>query len=163
MSNYSPNLTDAGFYNYDDDVPDEFRFTVNRTNYILREPSEDVNVRLRTQQFRNARMTDGKITQNLDSLAESQVILLAGCVVYADGPNMDKLISAKDIKTWPSRVTKDVFMRARKMGRMDEEDTEENLTARIKELEERLDALRNGHTAEARSKNEPSATTATTS
>lgn len=132
-------------------LPAEFEFKYRGKDYVLREPSEEAFIKLRSTQFRNAKMVDGKIHAGLDDAAQSQSLLLSFCV-YEKAEN--KLVPVKELKGWGTRVIKDLFERAKKMGNMEEgKDTKEALEKQLEEIKKKIEKLDNGDTEEERAKN----------
>lgn len=142
-------------HDYDDGIiQGEFAFKLKGVSYVLREPTEDANIRFRAAQFKGAKMVDGRFSTDLERMTESQSLLVSLCVY----DSADKLVPQSTVRTWPSRVIKDLFNRAKKMGGLDEEESAEDLEKKKLEIDEKILALKNGHTVEARVKNSLSAT-----
>lgn len=160
--------TTEQFHDYDTDelLPREYHFKYRGKSYILREPPEEASIKLRTTQFRNARMVDGKISASLEDAAKSQVLLLSYCVYTENHPDPklnNQLVSEKELKGWGTSIVKDLFEKAKEMGDMNEGETKESLEKQREEIEKKLEALANGDTAEARAKNELGNMTGTSS
>ena len=120
-------------------------------DYTLREPSEDSAAKYRSFQLRNARMVGGKLNADITKIAESQAFLLSMCLYNGDG----HAVSIGIIRSWPARIIKPLFEKAREMGSLIEgEETVEQLATQITSLQKKLEAKRAG---EDRAKNLPSA------
>lgn len=110
-------------HDYDADLaPQEFKFTLNKKKYVLREAPADAGRRWRNANLAGATMKDGRVTVP-DSMADSETILVQGCVKEQFGdPIRERDVTLSQIREWPDRVTRNLFERAKKMSGLDKED-----------------------------------------
>lgn len=157
--------------NFDDLTPVEIRVSIFRKKYVLREIDEGDAVRWRNSQLRAARMSEGQVV-SMGDLAESEPLLVSFCLYRAnedhkiilrnDGtPDKSTLTPLATIKSWPARIVKPLFERAKEISELEEKETKEVLEARIKDAQTKLQALEKG--GDSAPKKEPSATTDTSS
>jgi hypothetical protein len=143
--------------NLDELLVREVEVVKDKKRYVLKAPSEGANIRVRNSQMRGARLVDGKLTMDAERLADSQSLLVSLCLFDEGG----RPVPLSVIQSWPALYVKAIFDKAKELGGMDEEESAEALERRLAETQRRLDALRNGHTAEESAKNSPGATTGT--
>lgn len=121
------------------------------TLYILREADEEAAKLYRSSLLRGAKMVD-KSVQGLEGTAEASAVLVSQCLFRAD-PNTGKilllpgpeglpdkrhLVSLKTVLSWPQRVIKAVFERAKEISELDEK---KDKAALIKQRDEASKAL----------------------
>ncbi len=138
---------------------DEFRFedlepiaipvTVRGKSYTLREASSDDACKWRKHLFRAARMEGGKPVMSLDSLSDSEPLLLSYCVWETvpdkNGTLGEKRVDLSTIRSWPNRYVRPLFEKAKEISALDEqEETEEQIIKKIAELNDKLSKLREG-------------------
>ena len=147
---------------YDDLSPQVFEFSYRGAEYVLREPSESAALAFRQAQLKNAKMVDGKVTTDIERIYDSQSLLVTNCVFVKaktkDGTEVEQPAKIDVIRGFPARVVKDLFDKAREMGGLNEDDTEDGLVKQINGLETRLQKLRE---SKAAPKNDQPAGTAT--
>lgn len=129
-------------HNYDDLSPQAFEFSWKGREYVLREPSEAAVLLFRQAQLKGGSMVEGKTTVSIERIYESQSILVASCTFEKLKDGAESQAKAEVVKSFPARVVKDLFQRAKKMGELDEDDTEEGIAKQIEALEKRLAAKR---------------------
>lgn len=128
--------------------PIEVPFKLFGRDYILREPSEDAAAKFRNANLKGLRMQDGKVS-GAEGLADSQKLLLSQCLYYADkdgnlpldkdgDPDPRFLVAVQRVGKWPARVAKPIFERAKELGKLAEDETEESLVKQIAKLQEQL-------------------------
>lgn len=109
--------------------------------YLLREASGEAATKWREVVMSATRFNkDGK-PSGVQGLSESEPLLVSLCVFPRDakGGWSDRHITVMEVKSWPARVQKDLFERAKKISHLSEDaDTEEAIQKRIAELTERL-------------------------
>lgn len=140
----------SDIFNYDDLAPQDFHFQYRGNNYVLKEPSEDAVLAFRQWQLRDAKVVDGKMSTNIERVYESQSLLVSKSLfkrVEKNGETVDQLVSSADVRAIPARIVKDLFDRAKSMGEVNEEDTEDGIERQIKALQDRLAKLRESRDA----------------
>lgn len=149
-------------HNFDDLSPQAFEFHYRGHDYVLKEPSESAALAFRQAQLKNAKMVDGKVTTDIERIYDSQSLLVASCTFLKtkdkEGKEVEQPAKVEVVRGFSSKVVRDLFDRAREMGGLNEDDSEEGLTKQISALETRLQRLRE---SKAAPKNEQAAGTGT--
>lgn len=121
--------------------------------YILKEASEADAAEWRNACQRAARMQDGKVV-GVDGLGGVQALLVSRCLwertgaVGPDGRPQDVRVPPERVRSWPARVVRPLYDRARLLSDLDERpETEAELVKAIAEMQEKLTALRAGKPA----------------
>lgn len=123
-------------------------------DFTLREATADAGAQFRNSLLKSTKMTDGKVT-GLDGLADAEVLLVSLCLL--EGSDM-RVVPKGEIKTWPSRIVKKLYDKAREISDLDEAETVEEVDRRIEALTKQREKLLAGGTE---AKNDPSAATDT--
>ena len=144
----------ADVFGFDSLEPIEVPFKFRGKDYVLREATEATACQYRNAILRVARVEDGKFSAG-DGFADTSAILVAGCLFEANG---DKPVDVKTVRSWPARVVKQFFAKAKEISDLDEKETPETLTEKILELQEQRSKLLAGESPE---KNLPGVTTPT--
>lgn len=151
---------------FDDLEPICVPVRVGPKDYILREASGDAACKWRNAITRVTRMQDGKVS-SVGDIADTEPLLISLCLFEiqrdkdgkpsSDPPVADpkRPVSEKVIRTWPHRVQRALFDKARAISELEEKETAEDLEKKIADLQEKLAKLREGDGP----KNGPSATT----
>jgi len=105
--------------------------------YTLKEPTEEAVVKYRGHGLKNSKYVDGKLQADVGSVYEAQALLVSLCLF--DGANP---VGLPFVRSMPTSVVKAVFAEAKRMGKLDEPDTEETLEKRIADDQEKLAKLR---------------------
>jgi hypothetical protein len=93
--------------------------------YTLKEATEAAASRYRNYMTSCTKLTDGKVTKITGDIAGAQSLLLSLCLY--DSENV--LVPVNTIKTWPSRVVKQIFERAQLISDLKESDGEDKKVA----------------------------------
>jgi hypothetical protein len=125
---------------YDDSELKEVPISIGRGDkakaYILRQPTAEVARKYRNTAIRAARMSDGKLV-GIDGAADVEIMLVSECLheLNAEGQVL-RLAPVGVIRALPAPIVRDLFDRAKALGRLDEQPADE-----AKEEEERLGNL----------------------
>lgn len=138
---------------------DEFRFedlepisipvTIGKNIYTLREASSDDACKWRKHLFRSSKMEGGKPVMSLDSISDSEPLLLSYCMYesYTDkfGTAKERKVDLQVVRSWPNRIVRPLFEKAKEISALDEqEETEEQITKKIEDLNAKLVKVREG-------------------
>ncbi len=160
---------------FDDLTPREEAVKIGKDWYLLREASEWAACAYRNEGMKGARFEDGKL-RSVDGVANVEPLLVHLCLFFAvgdppDGTNGsngtlkvameptrgDPLnVPLKTVRSWPSRIVKPLFDRAKQLSELEEDESEEFIKEQIKVYTEKLEkinetkakketALKNGH------------------
>ena len=141
-------MAPAAHVNFDDDVtPRQFEFTHWRQKYILHEASEAAAV-----EFNRARMSgveifhpgDGeeRTVKSLQGAADVEPLLVSHCVFMVNPDGSEAPVSLQTIKTWPSRIVRNLFQRAKEMSGLDEAETMQGLQDQLYRLQGKIEKLK---------------------
>jgi hypothetical protein len=120
---------------------------IGAQQYVLREADEAAAVAYRNAVMKAVRMTEGGPT-TLDGAADVEPLLVSRCLFTANEAGGLTPVPLAVIRTWPSRIVKPLFARAKAISELEEgEDTAEQLQAKIDKLQARLDKLQAGESA----------------
>jgi hypothetical protein len=116
--------------------------------YILRETVGDQSTKWRNAVLRSMTPNGlGGLTPG-PGYPDTDLLLLGMCL-HEITPGGEQPVGAEELKQWPTRVIKPLFERVKSASGLEaEEDTVENLTTRISDLEKRLTALRQAQEAD---------------
>jgi len=147
-----------GYMNFDDLAPQEFKFTHQRREYILREPTEAGVIAYRNTMTKGVKLdANTKPLGVPDNIHEADSLLLSYCVFEAAGKQVQ--VSLEDLRSkWPSRVVKPLAKRAKEMGGLEEQVTVTSLSRQIGELQKKRNEIADNGTVEDGVKNSSSAT-----
>ena len=154
---------------FDDLAPQHVEVYVGQKKYYLCEPSEDAVCKFRNAVSRETKWQDGKLAY-VGNMADTEPMLVSMCLYRAtddgslpvDGngrPDQKHLMALSAVRSWPARIVSALYKKARTLGNLDEDDSPDGLQRQIEELQNRLDAVRNGEGVS--SKNVPEPTTGT--
>lgn len=151
--------------------PRTLKVTVGLDKFVLCEASEAAAVRYENQATKAARMSDGKVV-GVDGIADTEPLLVHLCLFFAtaDGAQVQldhqgrpKNVPLERVKSWPSRVVKALFEKARELSDLDR-DTEDSLKEQLARLQKRLAKIQGKKEAdEGDAGNDPTSVTADTS
>lgn len=100
---------------YDVDLePKEHKFKLKGKEYTLHEPSEDATRRWNNHRAKHLRVVDGKFGGATEGMYDSRSQLIADCCVDAGG----KAVPVAVVRTWPSRITEELYELAVAMGEL---------------------------------------------
>jgi hypothetical protein len=136
-------------FRFEDLEPIAIPVTIGKKAYILREATGDDACKWRKYLFRSTKMEGGKPIMSMDTLADSEPLLLSYCMheEYADknGETKERKVDLQVIRAWPNRVIRPLFEKAKAISALDEqEQTEEQIVKKIEELKEKLTNIREG-------------------
>jgi hypothetical protein len=137
---------------FNDLAPREEVVRIAGATYVLREASEGAVVQWKNSHLRSTRMTDGKIT-SFGDMADSEPLLVHLCLYV---PGLDGKIRLRDgqpddstrvplsrVRSWPARVVKPIFERAKAISELEEKETQEALEKQFGIVAGKLLALGN--------------------
>lgn len=107
---------DGDGLHFDDLVPIEVPVSVNGAQYILREANGDAACRYRNAVMECVEMVDGKPAR-VHGMANTEPLLVAMCLRTADG----KLVGEATVRSWPPRVIKVLFAKAKEISDLEDE------------------------------------------
>jgi len=149
--------------NFEDLTPAEVPVSIAGRHYVLREATGDAAVKYQNAVTKCSRFTDGKFSGIQGSLADTQPLLVSLClfdVEHLQGSTDPKLVAKPVaehvIRSWPYRIQRSLFDRAKELSGLADEETQETLTKQIADLQEKLAKLQ---AEEDPSKNGPDTTT----
>lgn len=134
-------------FDYSDLTPIEIPVTnLNGKNYILREADGDTGAKFKSRSAQCMRMTEGKVS-GVNDIGSLEPYLLSLCMlqvsIHTDGETKHlKSVSEATIRSWPSKVVKKLFNKAKEISELNEEETVESLEKVIKEATKKLKDLR---------------------
>ncbi len=116
----------------------EVPVTISGEKYVLREASGDAACRYQNAQVACMRMTDGQVSK-VTAIADTQPLLVSLCLLkLVQKPDSDgvekRLVSISTVRSWPSRVVKDLFETAKEISGLEEAVTERELLGRVLSL-----------------------------
>ncbi len=147
-------LAPAEVFDFDDVAPQMMKVKYQNKWYLLCEADEDASIAYRDKATSGLSFNDGKLAK-VDRLGEIQVLLVSRCLyqlnqetmkVEYTGPRGDIPVKVSPIvlRSWPSQFVKRMFDWVKRVSRLDEADTEEQLEKQIKEMQARLAKMREG-------------------
>lgn len=150
-------------FDFDDLAPIEIPVRIAGVAYILREASEAAACKWRNHQLKATRMADGKVT-GMDGMADAEPLLVSLCLCQTNPDGTLKLDPQRNpanvplalVLSWPARIVKPLFEKAKEISDLTEKETADALEKRLLETREKLDKLRAG---ENREKNLPNGST----
>lgn len=120
------------------------RLKINGKAYLLREATEDVACKYQNARIKELVMgPDGK-PSGLRNVADVGPYLVSLCL-FEITERGEVAVPVKQVREWPSRLVSQLTDMAKKMSRLDDEETAEALEKRIASDQEKLAKLRNGH------------------
>lgn len=133
------------------EVPVSFKLNGQAFRYVLTEASEDAYCKWRNYQIAATKFVDGKAA-GWTNMADSKPLLVSLCL-YAPGPD-GKIRRGPDgnplpadqvklaaVRGWPTKIVTPLFVRAKDISGLNEEETEESLLKQRAEIDEKLAAL----------------------
>lgn len=122
---------------YDDSLkPYEEEFSYKGKKYTLREADGGAAVDYRNAAIRSAKMVDGKVV-GVDKFADSEVVLLQGCVFEGEGK-----VSATFLRSLPNKLFKQLVETAKRVSDLFEKArTVEEIDKQIADLQAEKEAL----------------------
>ena len=123
--------------NFSDLSPISEPVTLGDKQYTLREANGEA-----ARQFNNARLeriklgSDGK-PQGVKGMADIESLLVSLCLFDSN----DKPVPESTVKSWPYRIQKVLYARAKEISRLDETESKEAIISQIEALQAQLKAL----------------------
>lgn len=113
-------MSENNVLDFDDLVPAEAKVKYRGRQYVLREASEGAAVRWRNAQLSQAKYDDSGRFASVGDAADSEPLLVALCLYYADeagalrvqangDPDPRHLVQLEIIRSWPSRIVKKMY------------------------------------------------------
>ncbi len=142
--------------NFDDLTPIEIPVSVAGKKYVMREADEETAALFNNARMRGTRLEDGKVVGLPTDMAGVQSLLVSRCLFIVDkeGVPTRQYVKRTTVNSWPARVVKPLFEKAKEISELDEDETVEMLVKQRAELTERIVKLQ-----EEAAKNEPEDTT----
>ena len=127
---------------FEDLEPTRVPVTHKGRKYVLVEASADVGVKYQNACIRAARMEEGHVV-GMNDIADAEPLLVSLCLfhVNADGKQLGN-VAKKDILSWPNRVVKRLYEKAKDISDLDQNQTVEQLEKSIAKLQQQLDRKR---------------------
>lgn len=126
------------------DLPLEFDLTpttvpvrISGADYVLKEASGAVATTWRNSVFRSTKVDANGRPSSYEGIAEAEPLLVSLCLHDANG----KLVPIQTVKSWPARIQKSLFEKAKEISGLDEEETPEKLKEGMSKLQTKLDKL----------------------
>ena len=117
---------------FGDIQPVEVPVNVGEKHYVLKEASGAAAVSYRNAMLRCTTLgADGRATK-VDGMAETEPYLVSLCLFTTDNPSRPVHINV--IKSWPSRVQRRLFEKAKEISDLDEGPTERELLVEALQL-----------------------------
>lgn len=101
--------------------------------YVLREASGDTAVQYRNKTMAGMALSDGKLSR-IESLADAEPFLVSRCLFECG--EIQKNVPESTVRSWPNRIQKALFDRAKEISSLDDELTVEQIDEQIKKLQE---------------------------
>ena len=101
---------------FDDITPIEEKVFIGGEEYLLRETSGDASVKYDNARLDRYEYQDGKLAKVKD-LGDLEPLLVSLCLFMSDGKTP---VSELTIRSWPARVQKSLYNRAREISGMNE-------------------------------------------
>lgn len=119
----------------------EIPVKLNKKNYILREADGEAGAKFKSRSAQCMRMEAGSVT-GVGEIGELEPYLLSFCMFEQGENGILKSVSENVIKSWPARVVKQLFDKAKEISELNESDTVESLEKTIREATKKLNKLR---------------------
>lgn len=131
---------------FDNILPVEVPVSVAGKKYVLREASGDAACRYRNALLKSTRLGPEGKPSVIDGLADVEPLLVSLCLfeVLSDGTLAKGPVPAHVIRSWPARIQKALFERAKQISDLEERETAASLEAKITDAQTQLAAIRNG-------------------
>lgn len=137
-------------FDFDDLAPQEKAFPFRGKTYVIKEPTAGDAAAYKAALAKGLKFVDGK-PAGTDGAGDAEVVLVARCLFERAEGRPDTPVPANALRGWPARVHARLFAWAEKAGGLGVEETEESLSGRLAETQERLDRLRSNGSPEKNS------------
>lgn len=127
---------------FDDITPIEVPVSIGGESYVLREASGEASCRYNNARSNCTKFVSGEFAGVSGPIADAEPRLVADCLFKisrtADGKAIYSKVEEKTVRSWPARVQRALFQRAKEISRLDEtdEETAEKLRERLAKIEE---------------------------
>lgn len=118
----------------------EVPVTLGNVKYILREATGEAAVKYQNAVTKCSRFTDGEFSGIQGDLADTQPLLVSLCLFEAE---TGKPVSLAKVKSWPYRVQKDLYTRAKLISDLDEKTDKATLEKQLAAIQKQLAELAN--------------------
>jgi polyhydroxyalkanoate synthesis regulator phasin len=122
-----------------DPAPQEVKVTYQQKTYYLREPSEAIAVEYQNMATRATTITDGEM--KLGNLNDAEPYLVSKCLwekINEQDKEIERNVPLGLLRLWPSRVVRPLFDKAKEMGRLGQNESEDGLKKEITRLQKKL-------------------------
>lgn len=106
-------------FNFDNLVVEEYPVVYKGQNYILREADSAASVAYRNRALNCVRYSESGNANQFNNLADLEPYLVSLCLFKEDGTK----VSEATLKTWPSRVVKQLYNKAKEISYLTETDS----------------------------------------
>lgn len=110
-------------------------------NYILREAKGATVVEFNDMRLKATRMSDGKVV-GIDGMANAEPFLVSRCLFEVDAEGKETAISPGVVKSFPGHVMTRLYIEAKKLSKIDEEETEETVMKEMARLQKKIVEIR---------------------
>ena len=115
--------------------------TISGEQYELREANGNVACQYRNALLKCTQLGPEGKPHKIDGMADVEPLLVSLCM-YDSGNHP---VPITKVRSWPSRIVKELFNTAKKISQIDEEETVASLEKEKAAVEKRLDKLREGN------------------
>jgi hypothetical protein len=128
-------------FNFDDLTPFEVPVTYKGKKYVLREASEDARCKYRNSLMGSAKLgPDGKPV-SISGMADCEPLLVSLCLCQVNGDGSIRLDTSGNpsllplltIRSWPSRIVKRLYEKAKDISDLKEEEPQKAMEKRFEE------------------------------
>lgn len=156
-----PEVTSDGF-NFDGFEQKVIPFRYKGVDYELREASEDAAAKYKNKLYTSTKWSaDGQV-RTMGNMGDLESFLIAMClfrkdrIKQKDNTEAEKWVSVPEatVRSWPRRMTKQLFDKINEISELDTDDTEESLEKEIALLQKKLQQLRDKKAGKDPAKNE---------
>lgn len=133
-------------------TPIEIPVVVGQDKYVLREALEDVASKYYNARVYGTKVDDSKVVGLPEDLGGLQALLVSECLfrLKDDGTPFPNPVGRDLVNSWPSRIVKPLFVKAKEISELDDNDDlkvlkeqREELNKRIKTLEDEEEKTKN--------------------
>lgn len=131
--------------NFADITPIELPVTIGEKKYVLREADEETAAIFSNARLKGVQLDDGKVTGLPEDLAGVQSLLVSRCLFpyNVDGKAANTPVPRDVVKSWPSRIVKPLFEKAKEISELDEgEETLEGLLKQQEDTKKKIDKMK---------------------
>jgi polyhydroxyalkanoate synthesis regulator phasin len=133
---------------FDDITLIEVPVRIARIDYVLREASGEAAIKYQNAVGKCSRFVNGEFSGVQGDLASTQSLLVSLCLFKKATPESglakDTPVPESLIRSWPSRIQKTLYDRAKQISMLDESESIQDLEKQIAKLQKKLSSLRSG-------------------